>query len=207
MTVAAIPFWLIQEPLILASRSAGRQLVLRQAGLPFEAFPAEVDERAIEAALGVDDADVIASALARAKALTVSENFSDRWVIGADQTASCGQRIFGKPPTREKAAELLRFLSGRRHRLHSAVALARSGEVVFETVGHADLEMRILSEAFIDAYLDAMGDQAMTSAGAYQVEGLGAQLFSHVAGDHWTIMGLPMLPILAALRRAGVLLS
>ena len=207
MTVGASPFWLIQEPLILASASAGRQLVLRQAGLPFEARPADVDERAIEASLGVADADVIAGALARAKALAISGNFDGRWVIGADQVASCEQRIFGKPPTREKAAELLRFLSGRRHRLHSAVALARSGAVVFETVAHADLEMRILSEAFIDAYLDAMGDEAMTSAGAYQVEGLGAQLFSHVAGDHWTIMGLPILPILAALRSAGVLLS
>ena len=212
MMVGASPFWLSQEPLILASGSAGRRFVLSQAGLPFEARPAEVDERAIEATLleassGVLDADVIAKALARAKALAVSRNSGDRWVLGADQVASCEQRIFGKPPTREKAVELLRFLSGRRHRLHSAVALVRAGEVVFETVAHADLEMRALSDTFIDAFLDAMGDEALTSAGAYQVEGLGAQLFSHVSGDHWTIMGLPILPILAALRQAGVLLS
>lgn len=112
MTVGASPFWLIQEPLILASASAGRQLVLRQAGLPFEARPADVDERAIEASLGVADADVIAGALARAKALAVSRHVDGRWVIGADQVASCEQRIFGKPPTREKAAELLRFSPG-----------------------------------------------------------------------------------------------
>lgn len=201
------PFWIDREPLILASASAGRQLVLRQAGLPFEARPADVDERALEASLGAVDADHVAGALARAKALAVSENAGDRWVIGADQVASCGQQMFGKPPTREKAAELLRFLSGRGHRLHSAVTLVRSGEMVFETVAHADLEMRVLSDAFIDSYLDAMGDAALTSAGAYQVEGLGAQLFRRVTGDHWTIIGLPILPVLEALRQAGVVAS
>ncbi len=201
------PFWLIGDPPILASASAGRQMVLRQAGLPFEARPAAIDERAIESALGVVDADVVAATLARAKARAVSEHAGDRWIIGADQTASCEGRIFGKPATREKASELLRFLSGRRHRLHSAVVLVRSGAVVFETVAHADLEMRVLSEVFIEAYLDAMGDAALTSAGAYQVEGLGAQLFRRVAGDHWTIMGLPILPVLEALREAGAVLS
>lgn len=207
MKESASPFWLESEPLILASASFGRQLVLRQAGLPFEARPAGIDERAIEATLGAVDADVVAETLARAKALAVSRIFPDRWIIGADQTASCAQRIFGKPATREKAAELLRFLSGRTHRLHSAVTLVRAGAVTFETVAHADLHMRVLSEPFIATYLDAMGDAALTSAGAYQVEGLGAQLFSRVEGDHWTIMGLPILPVLAALREAGVVAS
>ncbi len=200
-------FWMGDAPLILASASSGRQHVLRQAGLPFVAQAAGIDERAIESALGNAGADVVAATLARAKALAVSDAASDRWIIGADQVASCEGRMFGKPPTREKAAELLGFLSGRTHRLHSAVALVQSGEVVFETVSHADLEMRLLSEAFINAYLDTLGEAALASAGAYQVEGLGAQLFRHVNGDHWTIMGLPILPVLEALRQAGVVLA
>ena len=205
--LCAASFWMSDAPVILASASSGRQHVLRQAGLPFEARAAGVDERAIEASLVDAGADQVAETLARAKALAVSGGAGDRWIIGADQVASCEGRMFGKPPTREKAAELLRFLSGRTHRLHSAVALVRSDEVVFETVSHADLEMRALSEAFIDAYLDRAGEAALTSAGAYQVEGLGAQLFRQVRGDHWTIMGLPILPVLEALREAGVVLS
>lgn len=201
------PFWRAGAPLVLASKSAGRRLVLTQAGLPFESRPADVDERGIEAALGPIGADALAAELARAKALAVAAEAPGRFVIGADQVASCEGRIFGKPETMAKAADLLRFLSGRRHRLHSALVLARDGAVIFETIAHADLTMRALSDAFIEAYLETTGETALTSAGAYQVEGLGAQLFSHVAGDHWTIMGLPILPILAALRSAGVLLS
>lgn len=200
-------FWRIDKPLILASKSAGRRLVLAQAGLPFESRPADVDERAIESALGPVGADAVALALARAKACRVSAQVPGRLTLGADQVASCESRIFGKPENMRKAAELLRFLSGRRHRLHSALALARDGEILFETVSHADLTVRDLSDAFIAAYLDAMGETALTSAGAYQVEGLGAQLFSQVTGDHWTIMGLPILPLLEALRREGALLS
>lgn len=201
------PFWRADAPLILASKSEGRRQVLAQAGLPFESRPADVDERAIEAALGPVGADAVAAELARAKARVVSAGAPGRLVIGADQVASCETRIFGKPEDREKAAELLRFLSGRRHRLHSALALVRDGAVIFETVAHADLAMRPLSDEFIATYLDAMGDRALTSAGAYQVEGLGAQLFSKVDGDHWTIMGLPILPLLDALRGLGVLLT
>jgi septum formation protein len=199
-------FWRAEAPLILASKSEGRRLVLAQAGLPFESQPAAVDERGIEASLGPVGADAVAAELARAKALVVSAGAPGRLVIGADQVASCETRIFGKPEDREAAAELLRFLSGRRHRLHSAIALARDGAVIFETVAHADLTLRPLSDAFIAAYLGAMGDAALTSAGAYQVEGLGAQLFSRVEGDHWTIMGLPIVPLLDALRGLGVLL-
>lgn len=201
------PFWQGGAPPILASASLGRRLVLSQAGLPFEMRPANIDERAIQKSLGATDADVVAGTLARAKALVVSKNFPDRWIIGADQTASCEQHILGKSSSREKAAEQLRYLSGRTHRLHSAVALVRSGDVVCELIAHADLEMRVLSEDFIQTYLDAMGETALTSVGAYQVEGLGAQLFHRVQGDHWTIMGMPILPVLAALRQAGVLAS
>lgn len=203
----SLSFWRAGAPLILASKSAGRRLVLAQAGLPFEARPADVDERAIESGLGAAGPDAVAAALARAKAMAVSAGAPGRLVLGADQVASCGERIFGKPETMEKAAELLRFLSGRRHRLHSAIALVENGVVVHETVAQADLAMRPLSEAFISAYLDAMGETALTSAGAYQVEGLGAHLFEEVRGDHWTIMGLPILPLLDVLRRLGVLIA
>lgn len=200
-------FWRARAPLILASRSAGRQEVLAKAGLPFESRPADVKEREIEERLGPVGADAIALALARAKAGAVSAHAPGRLVLGADQVASCGNRIFGKPEDREKAAELLRFLSGRTHRLHSGLVLMRDGAALFETVAHADLTVRPLSDAFIDAYLNAMGETALTSAGAYQVEGLGAQLFEKVEGDHWTIMGLPILPLLVALREMGAVLS
>lgn len=198
-------FWRESAPLILASKSAGRRQALLHSGVPFEIIPADVNERAIESRLDGADADAIALALARAKALAISAD--GRLVLGADQVASCEGRIFGKPADMREAETLLRFLSGRRHRLHSAIALARDGAVVFATVGVADLAMRPLSEDFIAAYLAAVGDAALTSAGAYQIEGLGAQLFSKVEGDYWTIMGLPLLELLEALRREGALLS
>ena len=198
-------FWRESAPLILASKSAGRRQALLHSGVPFEIIPANVDERAIESRLDGADADAIALALARAKALAISAD--GRLVLGADQVASCEGRIFGKPADMGEAEALLRFLSGRRHRLHSAIALARDGAVVSATVGVADLTMRPLSEDFIAAYLAAVGDAALTSAGAYQIEGLGAQLFSKVEGDYWTIMGLPLLELLEALRREGALLS
>lgn len=200
-------FWLAEAPLILASKSDGRRQALAQAGLPFEIRPAEIDERAIEETLAPGNADHIALTLARAKALVISQTEPSRLVIGADQVASCEGRIFGKPEDMSAARELLRFLAARTHRLHSAVALAHGGAIVFETVAHADLTMREFSASFLDAYLARIGDGALTSAGAYQIEGLGAQLFSRVEGDHWTIMGLPLLPLLAALRREGALLS
>ena len=199
------PFWRESAPLILASKSAGRRLALLHSGVPFEAVPADVDERAIESRLLQADADAIALTLARAKALAISAK--GRLVLGADQAASCEGRIFGKPADMREAERLLRFLSGKCHRLHSAIALARDGAVIFETVALADLTMRSLSDGFIAAYLAAVGDKALASAGAYQIEGLGAQLFSKVEGDHWTIMGLPLLPLFEALRREGALLS
>jgi septum formation protein len=199
------PFWRESAPLILASKSAGRRQALLHSGVPFESIPADVDERAIESRLKGADADTIASTLARAKALAISAK--GRLVLGADQVASCEGRIFGKPADMREAEALLRFLSGRRHRLHSAIALARDGAVIFETVAIADLAMRGLTDEFIAAYLTAVGETALTSAGAYQIEGVGAQLFSKVEGDHWTIMGLPLLALLEALRREGALLS
>jgi septum formation protein len=199
------PFWRESAPLILASKSAGRRQALLHSGVSFESIPADVDEREIESRLKGADADTIASTLARAKALAISAK--GRLVLGADQVASCEGRIFGKPADMREAEALLRFLSGRRHRLHSAIALARDDAVIFETVVIADLTMRGLTDAFIAAYLAAVGETALTSAGAYQIEGVGAQLFSKVEGDHWTIMGLPLLALLEALRREGALLS
>ncbi len=205
--VTAESFWRDSAPLALASKSAGRRLVLEQAGVPFTIHPADVDERRIEAEIlaAGGGPDGVVLRLAAEKARVVSRALPGRLVLGADQAASCAGRIFGKPATRDKAAEQLRRLSGRAHRLHSAVALARDGAILFETVEHADIEMRALSEDFIAAYLDAMGDAVLTTAGAYQVEGLGAHLFASVQGDHWTIIGLPLLPVLEALRRVGVL--
>ena len=204
-TAAIRTFWRLPQPLILASASAGRQHVLREVAIPFEAIPADVDERAIEASMGSRDPDAIAQALARAKAAAVSARAPGRFVLGADQVASCEGRLFGKPASMAAAADLLRCLSARRHRLHSAIALLRDGDCILETVAYADIEIRALSESFIARYLDIVGARALASAGAYQVEGAGAHLFAAVVGDHWTIMGLPLLPVLECLRREGAL--
>lgn len=201
--------WRLEAPLVLASKSAGRRLALAQTGVSFDVMPADIDERALEADIvaGGGGGDEIAAALARAKALAVSAQAPDRYVIGADQVASCDGRNFGKPADMPAAKRLLEFLSGRTHRLHSAIAITRRGAVIFETVAHADMTMRSLSEAFIDAYLGEVGDNALASAGGYQVEGLGVHLFEAIDGDHSTILGLPLLPLLGALRREGALLS
>ncbi|KAB2851672.1 MAG: septum formation inhibitor Maf, partial [Sphingopyxis terrae] len=148
MTAAKIhSFWLDPMPLALASKSKGRRLVLEQTGIDFTTHPAEIDERAIEAEVARTGggADEIATRLARDKALAVSAELKGRLVLGADQVASCEGRRFGKPADVSRAAEQLRFLAGRDHRLHSAVALARDGVVLFESICHADLRMRSLS--------------------------------------------------------------
>ena len=200
-------FWLAPKPLILASKSRGRRLVLEQTGIPFEASPAEIDERGLERTIigQGGGADAVVCELARAKALLISAESPDSFVLGADQAASCEQRLFGKPADLAEAARQLAFLAGRTHRLHCAAALAYGGVIVFETVSHADMRMRPLNKAFIDFYLSIVGEAALTSAGAYQVEGLGVHLFAAISGDHWTILGLPILPVLEALRREGAL--
>jgi septum formation protein len=202
-----VSLWLDAHPLALASKSVGRRRVLEQAGVPFDVFPADVDERAIEAEIAAQGGDVdrIAQELAAQKCRAASRAHPDRLTLGADQIASCAGRRFGKPQNRDAAAAQLAFLSGRAHRLHSAIALARGGEILFQCVAHADLTMRDLSPAFIEAYLDAAGGSVETSAGAYQIENFGAHLFAKVEGDQWTIMGLPLLETLEALRRVGAL--
>ncbi|MBI1867765.1 MAG: Maf family protein [Methylocystis sp.] len=202
-------FWFDSRPLVLASKSKGRRLALEQTGIPFIVRPVEFDERLSEREILQQGkgADEVAKRLARGKAIEASRSEKGSLVLGADQLASCENRLFGKPATIEQAAEHLRFLSGRTHRLHSAALLVRDGAVLFETVCHADLRMRLFDAGFIAKYLAVVGSDALASAGAYQAEGFGVHLFEQITGDHWTILGLPLLPILAALRREGVLLA
>jgi septum formation protein len=200
------PLWLGQAPLVLASGSRTRLMLLEAAGIPVEVMRPEVDERAISAPLekrGVPP-ETIARSLAHAKALAVSRGLPGRFVLGADQTLALGAALLHKPTNRAQAAGQLRLLSGRTHHLHSAVILSRSGKTVEAFVGAAKLTMRKLSPAMIERYLDAAGEAATESVGGYQLERLGAHLFRKVAGDHPTILGLPMLETLAAFRRLGL---
>ena len=198
-------FWRGKSPLILASQSRARQALLTNAGISFEAVTAEIDERAVQQASGLSAPGEIASLLAREKALSVSARQPGKFVIGADQTLALGERLFSKPAGRAQAAEQLRTLAGRSHELHSAVAVARDGKILFEAVAIAGMTMRRLGDAEIDVYLDEAGDAVTSSVGAYQLEGLGVHLFERIEGDHFTILGLPLLPLLAFLRSERLL--
>ena len=197
--------WQGQQPLILASKSAARQALLTDAGIAFEAIPAAIDERAVQQAAGLSSATEIAAHLASAKAVFVSSRHSARFVVGADQTLTLGQRLFSKPANRAQAAEQLRALAGCTHELHSAVAVVRDGETLFADVAIARMTMRPLDSETIDAYLDAAGEAVTTSVGAYQLEGLGIHLFERIEGDHFTILGLPLLSLLGFLREQRLL--
>ena len=197
--------WRGKSPLILASQSRARQALLTNAGIGFEAVTAEIDERAVQQASGLSAPGEIASLLAREKALSVSARQPGKFVIGADQTLALGERLFSKPSGRAQAAEQLRALAGQRHELHSAVAVARDGKILFEAAAIAGMTMRRLGEAEIDVYLDEAGDVVTSSVGAYQLEGLGVHLFERIEGDHFTILGLPLLPLLAFLRSERLL--
>jgi septum formation protein len=192
--------WRGNDPLILASQSRARQMLLGNAGIHFEAVPADIDERAVQKNSGLTSPGEIAGLLAREKALLVSSKNPGRYVIGADQTLALGERLFSKPSGRAQAAEQLRLLAGNRHELYSAVAIACEGKIVFADVSVARMTMRPLSENEIDAYLDAVGEAVTSSVGAYQLEGLGVHLFERIEGDHFTILGLPLLPLLGFLR-------
>jgi septum formation protein len=197
--------WRGKSRLILASQSRARQALLANAGIAFDAIAAEIDEREIQRVSGLSAPGEIASLLAREKALSVSSSQPDRIVVGADQTLALGKRLFSKPADRAQAAQQLRSLGGASHELHSAVAVARDGKIMFDTVAVAQMTMRQLSEAEIDAYLDQAGDAVTTSVGAYQLEGLGIHLFERIEGDHFTILGMPLLPLLAFLRSQQLL--
>jgi septum formation protein len=197
--------WRGQHPLILASQSRARQMLLTSAGIAFEAVPADLDERAVQQRSGLATPGEIAGLLAREKALRVSSRMPERYVVGADQTLALGSRLFSKPAGRVQAKEQLRALSGNSHELHSAVAAVRDGKILFEHVAIARMTMRPLCDSELEGYLDEAGEVVASSVGAYQLEGLGVHLFERVDGDHFTILGLPLLPLLAFLRSEGLL--
>jgi len=200
-----MPLWLAPHPLLLASASKVRRTLLEAAGVPVEIAPALIDERAIEAKAGAISPNDAAALLAREKALAVAAVHPGRTVLGVDQTLSLGERRFSKASDRATARAQLAALRGRTHTLHSAMAIVRDGKILFQHVGIARLTMRDFSDAFLDNYLDVVGGAALTSVGGYQLEGAGVQLFDKVEGDHSTILGLPLLPLLHWLRKQGLL--
>ncbi|MFK4511709.1 Maf family nucleotide pyrophosphatase [Bradyrhizobium daqingense] len=193
--------WRGKFPLILASQSSARKMLLANAGLEFKAITADIDERGIQAASKLSNPREIGLLLAREKARAVSAHHPRSYVIGADQTLALGDRLFNKPADRDQAMAQLRDLAGNSHELNSAVAIAHDGKIVFEDVSIARMTMRQMTDAELSAYLDAAGDVVTTSVGAYQLEGLGIHLFERIEGDHFTVLGLPLLPLLAFLRR------
>lgn len=188
--------------LVLASSSPFRRMLMENAGLTFEAHAAQIDERAIEAPLEKSGAkpDEVALVLAEAKAEYISRRFSTALIIGSDQTMSLGSQVFHKPEDMTDAANHLHMLAGKTHRLNSAIAIVRNGEVLWRHVAQAELTMRPLTDDFIARYLERVDGKALASVGAYQLEGEGIQLFEKIDGDYFTILGLPMLPLLAKLR-------
>jgi len=198
-----MPLWLSPQPLVLASKSDVRGKMLAEAGLRFEIRPAQIDERAVESKAGAADAAAVARLLARAKADAVARSVPGRLVLGADQTLARGSTRFSKPANRAAAADQLRSLRGQTHELHSALALLRDGAVLFDCVDSARLTMRNVSDRFLEEYLDMAGGAALASVGGYQLEGIGVHLFERVEGDYFTILGLPLLPLLSFLRNSG----
>ncbi|WP_286829357.1 MULTISPECIES: Maf family protein [Kordiimonas] len=192
---------------ILASGSQTRADMLTNAGVAFEVDPARVDEDAVKTALVADGAPPrdIADALADLKARAVAMRRPEDMVMGADQILVCDGKIFSKADTREEAAETLKALSGKSHQLLSAAVVYEGGQPIWRTVDTVKLSVRPLSDAFIEGYLDAIGDAALWSVGAYQIEGRGAQLFTKVEGDHFTVLGLPLFALLDFLRRRGMM--
>lgn len=195
-----MPLWIVQQPLVLASKSDIRGKILAAAGLRFGIRPAQIDERAVEAQSNAANANAVARLLAKAKATAVAAQMPGHIVLGADQTLAYGNTRLTKPVNRDDAASQLRSLRGRTHELHSGIAAVRDGEVLFELVDTARLTMRDFSDRFLEDYLDMTGDVATTSVGAYQLEGIGIHLFERVEGDYFTILGLPLLPLLKFLR-------
>lgn len=198
-----MPLWLAEQPLVLASKSAVRHTLLREAGIPVEVEPADVDERAVEAANVPCAAGEVAALLAREKACVVAARRPGRLVLGADQTLALGERRFSKPADRTAARAQLAALRGCTHELHTAIALVRDGRVLLEHRESARLTMRAFSDRFLDDYLDAMGAAVTASVGGYQLERLGIQLFECIEGDHFVILGLPLIPLLRHGREAG----
>ncbi len=199
--------WASAAPLVLASKSASRRALLEACGLAVEPAPVALDERALEERFFAEGGSVerLASALARAKALAASALRPDAWCLGADQTLTVGTRLLHKARDRAEAAESLAALSGRTHRLTSAFCVARGGVALVVDRDAAELGMRPLDEGAILRYLDAAGPGVLASVGVYQLEGLGVHLFDEIRGDHFTILGLPLVKLLAWFRGEGLL--
>jgi septum formation protein len=207
MTDLAHPLWIEPWPLVLASASPSRAAMLRAAGIPIEIVPAEIDERALETEFAAQDAGSLAVHLAAAKAQAVSLNFPNRLVLGADQTLTVGSERLHKPSGLADARSQLLKLRDREHILTSAAALTMDGSVLETFASSATLYMRPFSEEFLDRYLGHAGNAVMTSVGGYQLEGAGVHLFNDLAVDHFTVLGLPLLQIMGALRARGMLLE
>ena len=191
--------------LILASGSSIRRKMLEDAGVEFEVMPADIDEEA--AREGKPDLETIAKGLAEAKALAVSKSRPGEWVLGSDSVVAVDGVLFSKPKDREEAAQHLRAFSGKTMLLTSGVALARDGEVDWSHFGRAELDVRELSEGFIQSYLDAEWPEVGNTVGVFRMEGRGVQLFQSIVGGHFTILGMPLIPVLKRLRRYGLLQS
>lgn len=197
----------MSDAIILASGSPFRKKMLEDAGISFDVARPEIDERAVESAVegsGLTPGD-LASILAEAKALDVSQRFPGKLVIGTDQTLSLGDEILHKAKDMEEARRRLLALSGKTHQLNSAVVIVRDGDVLWRHVAVAHLTMRDLDPGFIGRHLSSVGDIALSSVGAYQIEGKGIQLFERIEGDHFTIVGMPLIPLLAKLRDLGAI--
>ncbi len=194
-------------PIVLASASRSRIGLLTAAAVPFAARPAAVDERALEAPLAAAGAgaSAVAAALAEAKARAVSREEPGAIVVGADQVLEFDGQLWAKPADLAEARRQLARLSGRTHALHTAAAAVRDGDVTWRDSATAELTMRPLTATAIDAYLARVGDKALASVGAYQIEGPGIQLFDAIDGDYFAILGLPLLPLIRYLRSAGAL--
>lgn len=193
------------SPLVLASASPFRKALLENAGLAFEVEPAQIDERAVEAPLDDLNPEDVATILAEAKAQDVSDRNPGAIVIGSDQTLSLEGTIYHKASNMDEARRRLLALSGKTHELNSAIVLAKDGETIWRHLSVARMTMRDLDPGFVGRHLSNVGDSALASVGAYQFEGEGIQLFERIDGDYFTIIGLPLLPLLAQLRDLGAI--
>jgi septum formation protein len=197
-----------RPPLILASSSTSRARLLKAAGLAFIVEPPGLDEAVMRQAVSGEEVlspHDIAEVLARAKAEAVSDLAPKAYVIGSDQVLALRDTIFTKPDSMEAARRQLLDLSGKTHELHTAVAVATNGETIWADTTLATLTMRKLTPEFIGRYLAAAGEEVLNSVGAYQIESLGVQLFEKIDGDYFSILGLPLIPLLDTLRREGVI--
>ncbi|MFN3558479.1 MAG: Maf family protein [Brevundimonas sp.] len=195
------------QRLVLASKSAARRALLENAGVPFAVHVADVDEDAVKAVHDPADAAGLAVELARVKALAVSRHDPDAWVLGADQTLAFDGGLISKAKSLDEARVRLAAMRGKPHFLHSGAALAHNGQIVWSGVDTATVRVRVFSENFLENYLASESSNILACVGSYRLEGMGSQLFDRIDGDYFTVLGLPLWPVLTELRRAGVLTS